>query len=124
MKVLIASLFLLNPLVVSSSPVEPVKFSCDNGNYTIFSGSTGSALVKDGELMSDVQFSSKSYGDNENAGILQFNQWAESGGMHNHYTAVLNKGESSGEVTVTQMDADNTPRGPSKTYHCKIVSPR
>lgn len=124
MKMLLTSLLLFTPILAFSAPVEPVTFSCDNGNYTLYSGSTGSALVKDGELMSDVKFSSKSYANNENAGILEFNQWGASGGMHNHYTAVFDRGEFSGEMTVTPMDADNTPRGPAKAYHCKIVSPK
>jgi len=103
-----------------SQAAEPIRFVCDKSTYTIYLGVTEGAIVKNEQLLSDLTFSQKSYGDNENAGIFEFNQWGENGGFHVHYVAALNKEKMTGVLSSTTLDADNTPRGPTTQVNCII----
>lgn len=100
---------------------KPVNFSCGKDHYILYeSSSYNHVTIKNGELLDSTKVETKTYGDDDNAIIISFDQWGENGGFHLHHLLIFSEKNKKITLNKRMLDADNTPRGDEDTENCAI----
>lgn len=119
MKKIFLYLFLFSSSAVAVGP--PLNLKCGKDNYILYeSVSNQHAAIKNDVLMSSTSATEKPYGDDENAIIIEFDEWGENGGMHIHHFIVFDTVQKKVTLQKRTLDADNTPRSDAITETCTV----